>query len=261
MKRIFKVFAASILIFSMFSSSIVHAQEPEPIKVDVLTYLVLKAVADQLGSLESIADINDLNISIVLNTVPSIAGRPTGGPTTLDVLLAAIEGETNAWAHYMVYAEVAENEGFPEIARVFRATGNAELQHADDQWEIAQTLGATVRPQAGAVTSGTTAENLQSGIDGETYEFAIMYPDFYHQAIVDGNVSARRIFNFALRAEAVHSVNYQRLLDVLNGDGDFSAFEYVYRCPVCGDIQFERPENCVICRTPGAQYISYNEED
>jgi rubrerythrin len=228
------------------------AEDTRPFILEGRTYLPLRVIAERLGALISY---DSATHTVIVENVPTISGRPTGA-TTLDNLLAAIEGETTAWATYMAYAEVADAEGYPEIARVFRATANAELQHADDQWELAQQLGATVRPGAGEVSVGTTRQNLQSGIDGETYEFAIMYPDFYQRAIADGENDSRRIFNLALRAEAVHSVNYQLLLDAMD-TGDFSDFENVYRCPVCGDVVFELPEFCPICRVPGAQYVVY----
>jgi rubrerythrin len=227
-------------------------EDTKPFILEGRTYLPLRILGEKLGAY---INYDDATHTVIVATVPSITARPTGG-TTLENLLAAIEGETTAWASYVAYADVAEAEGFAEVARLFRATADAELQHADDQWVIAQSLGATQRPQAGEVNAGDTRQNLQSGINGETYEFAIMYPDFYQRAIADGETSTRRIFNYALRAEAVHSVNYTMVLDAMDS-ADFSDFAAVYRCPICGDVCFDLPDNCAICRTPGDQYIVY----
>lgn len=174
---------------------------------------------------------------------------------TLENLLYAVEGETNANAKYLAFAEVAEQEGYALIAKVFRATADAELKHADDEYAMALLAGEVERPVAGEVTVGTTAENLQTAIDGETAEFTGMYPDFIEVATAENMYDAVSLFNLAMQAEAVHAGIYQELLaDTENVD---PKFETVYRCPVCGNIVTDNTDACAICNVPGADFIAY----
>ncbi|MCL2153220.1 MAG: rubrerythrin family protein, partial [Oscillospiraceae bacterium] len=156
-------------------------------------------------------------------------------------LYAAVQGETNATATYKAFAAKAEADGYPVIARLFLATADAEAKHAEDEWAVLVSMGATARPTADTPTVGTTAENLQAAFDGETYEYTEMYPGFVATAVAEGMnenpYNARRIFNLASQAEAVHAGNYA---DVLANLGDLAyintKYAVVYRCPVCGEI-------------------------
>ena len=181
---------------------------------------------------------------------------------TYNNLYAAVQGETNAAAHYRAFALKAEVDGYPVIALLFNATADAEAKHADDEWAILQSMGATVRPVAEAVTVGTTAENLQAAFDGETYEYTVMYPDFVAAAQAEGMSDARRIFNFAMRAEEVHAGNFADVLANLSDAAYInSKYGVVYRCVTCGEVVTSRPNRCPICGANGDTFVMYEEVD
>ena len=194
----------------------------------------------------------------LFSSMPALA-TSAAADTTYDNLYASVQGETNANATYKAFAAKAYEEGYPEVARLFLATADAEAKHAADEWAILVDMGATVRPVAEVPTVGTTAQNLQAAIDGETYEYTIMYPGFVATAEAEGATAARRIFNFAMRAEQVHAGNYADVLAHL-ADAAYLKATYgtVYRCPVCGEVVTDRPSRCPICGTDGSAFVVYS---
>ena len=110
--------------------------------------------------------------------------------STKDNLAAAFAGESQANRKYLMFAEQAEKDGFKGVAKLFRATAEAETIHAF----------AEFRANGGV---GTTAENLQAAINGETYEFSEMYPPMIKEAEAEGDKTAARVFHFANEAEKV----------------------------------------------------------
>lgn len=151
--------------------------------------------------------------------------------TTKENFETAFAGESQANRKYLMFAEQADKEGYPGVAKLFRAAAAAETIHAF----------AEFRANGGV---GTTAQNLQAGIDGETFEFTQMYPPMVDQANAEGNKNAARIFRFAKEAEKVHATLYKEALaDMKGADG----VDY-YVCPICGYIHKGKPTgNCPIC--------------
>ncbi|MDF2635899.1 MAG: Rubrerythrin [Pelosinus sp.] len=152
-------------------------------------------------------------------------------------------GESQANMKYLAFAKKAEIDGFPQVAKLFRAAAEAETIHAHSHLKA---LGKIK----------TTAENLQAGIDGETYEFSEMYPQFIKEAEAEENTSAAlRSFTLASEAEKVHAVLYKKALDNLNNK---ESFPY-YLCTVCGHIhEGTAPDSCPIC---GAKAQAYKKFD
>jgi rubrerythrin len=171
-------------------------------------------------------------------------------------LYASVQGETNAAAAYRAFAVKAEADGYPVIARLFRTTADAEAKHADDEWAILVSMGATVRPVAATPTVGTTLENLQAAFDGETYEYTVMYPTFLATAQAEGMTEAARIFRFAKGAEEVHAGIYKDLLTNIN-NFDSKKYGVIYRCPTCGNIILMNPVKCPICGVIADDLIMY----
>ena len=192
--------------------------------------------------------------------VLALGGKPkkvASYPETVKSLMHAVAGEIEANAKYRAFADVAEKEGRKEIAAIFRVIAEAELQHADDEFSIAQSLSKVERPKAGKVTAGTTKENLQAAIDGETEEYTKMYPEFVNIADEEHMVDARLIFILAKLAEEVHAGIYA---DLLRNIGKFDKDKYaqIYRCPECGNIILKvRPKYCPICAEPGEALKDY----
>jgi len=178
-------------------------------------------------------------------------------PETLKSLMYAVAGETEANAKYRAFADVAEKEGHKEIAAIFRVIAEAELQHADHEFGIAQSLGKVERPKADKVAAGTTKENLQTAIKGETDEYTQMYPEFINIAEKEHMVDARLIFILAKLAEEVHAGIYSDLLENID-KFDKDKYAQIYRCPECGNIILRvRPRYCPICAEPGKDLKEY----
>jgi len=153
--------------------------------------------------------------------------------TTLDNLKEAFAGESQAFQKYVNFARKAEQEGFHSIAKLFRTVAEAEKIHAEGH----------LRAMEGV---GTTAQNLQEAVDGETYEYTTMYPPMLRQSEAD-NHKARRMFGYAVEAEAAHARLYAMALDAVKQGKDLAGAEF-YLCPVCGYIEIGKPtKECPIC--------------
>ena len=160
---------------------------------------------------------------------------------TTNNLKEAFSGESQASQKYLAFAQKAEKEGFRNIATLFRTTAEAERIHAQGH------LGAMDG-------IGSTAENLGAAIAGETYEYTQMYPPMLKQAEADGH-KAKRMFDYAVKAEAVHARLYQLALEAVQKGKDLPQ-DQIYLCPVCGDIEFGAPpENCPVCKAKGSSFI------
>lgn len=146
-------------------------------------------------------------------------------------LMEAFAGESQANRKYLAFAKKAEKEGYPQVAKLFRAAAEAETVHAH----------AHLRA-LGQVKS--TAENLKAAVEGETHEFKHMYPDMIEAAKEEGNKAAERSFAYANEVEQVHASLYQRALDNLDSldEADYHV------CSICGyTCENEPPEKCPVC--------------
>lgn len=159
---------------------------------------------------------------------------------TLENLAEAFAGESQANRKYLAFAMKADEEGYKQAARMFRAAAEAETVHAI----------AHLRAMSGV--SGT-ADNLKTAIEGETFEYKDMYPDMITQAEADGHKAALRSFDYANQVEKIHADLYQKVLDNLQ-KGDAEQLYYV--CPVCGyTCEDEAPERCPVCNAKGSRFI------
>ncbi len=160
--------------------------------------------------------------------------------STLDNLMDAFAGESQANRKYLAYSKKAEKEGKLNAAKLFKAASDAETIHALKHFEVAGKVGGT-------------ADNLKDAVAGETHEYKDMYPDFVKLAQAEGNKAALKSFEFAMKAEEVHARLYQEALDSL----DDAEEVFYYLCPVCGNIEKSVPEKCSICGVPGDKFIKY----
>jgi rubrerythrin len=159
---------------------------------------------------------------------------------TKDNLREAFAGESQANQKYKAFAKKAEQDGFSNVARLFRTTAEAERIHAEGHLKSLAEIGST-------------AENLKAAIAGETYEHTSMYPPMLEQAEAEAH-RAKLMFGYAVKAEAVHAELYKRALEAVEQNKDVAEARF-YLCPVCGYIEFGvPPENCPICGTPGARF-------
>ena len=161
-------------------------------------------------------------------------------PTTQENLATAFAGESQANRKYLAFARAAEKDGYPQIAKPFRAAAEAETTHA--LAHLANMGGV-----------GTTRENLEAAVAGETYEFEKMYPPMVEQAKAEGH-RGKTMLGFANAAEKVHARLFKQALDALASGKDLAAMD-VYVCPVCGDVEFgEAPGKCPICGAPASRF-------
>jgi len=159
---------------------------------------------------------------------------------TTDNLQEAFAGESQANRKYLAFAKKADEEGYPQAARLFRAAAEAETIHAHNHLRALKGIGST-------------ADNLKEAVAGETHEFKNMYPDMIAAAQAEGNKEAERSFSYANEVEKIHAGLYQQLLDGLSKD----MAQYVYWvCPVCGyTAEKEHPERCPVCNAKGDRFI------
>ncbi len=178
---------------------------------------------------------------------------PTG--KTLDNLMAAFNGESNAHARYLAFAQKADGEGYGDVATLFRAAARAEEIHAANHAAVITKMGGTPKADVKQPEVKSTKENLQAAIQGETYEKDTMYPEFIAQARKEGNRDALQTLNFAKSAEIEHAKLYTASLNGLDGLKN-SKGKTLYVCTVCGftteKVDFEK---CPACFNPKDRYV------
>lgn len=155
--------------------------------------------------------------------------------TTQDNLKEAFAGESQANRKYLAFADKADQEGYKQVAKLFRAAADAETVHAKNHLRV---MGGV----------GRTDDNLRSAISGETSEFKDMYPEFIRQAKME-KVSDAVILSFdiANQVEKIHAGLYKNALDDLgrNRETDYHV------CQICGNtVEGEAPDRCPVCNAP-----------
>lgn len=153
---------------------------------------------------------------------------------TQDNLAAAFVGESQANRKYLAFAKKADQDGYRQVARLFRAAAAAETVHAH----------AHLRVMGGI---RDTAANLAAAIEGEGHEYKEMYPAFLAEADRDGNKPAAVSFRNALAVEEIHHGLYSDALAAVETGGDLPATS-IRVCSVCGNTVYgDPPETCPIC--------------
>lgn len=160
---------------------------------------------------------------------------------TIDDLKAAFAGESQANRKYLAFARKAEEEGFPQIARLFRAAAAAETIHAHNHFKAMDGVKST-------------AENLQAAIAGENYEVVSMYPPMLAEAETEGHSRGARSFRWALEVEKIHEALYRKAAEIQARGKDTPAVEY-YVCPICGYTHEGPMEGkCPVCGAPSEKF-------
>jgi rubrerythrin len=171
---------------------------------------------------------------------------------TVQNLLAAFEGESNAHAKYTAFGVKADADGLSGAASLFRAAARAEQIHAANHARVIKQMGGEAKCEIHAVETGTTLENLKAALEGEQYEVAVMYPGFLAEAKEHNNTAAMRTFTGAMEAEKTHARLYGEAIALLVGgkkDTWIAATRDFYVCPVCGYTSEteEEHEHCPVC--------------
>lgn len=156
---------------------------------------------------------------------------------TEENLKTAFAGESQANRKYLAFAKKAEEEGFPNTAKLFRAIAEAETVHAHNHLRTLKMIRST-------------KENLQAALNGEIYEFTEMYPEFIRVAIREGMDNASLIFNYANQVEKIHGELYKKAIGSIDQNKDIEEKEF-FVCQVCGyTAEGEAPNVCPICGAP-----------
>ena len=159
---------------------------------------------------------------------------------TLENLMAAFAGESQANRKYLAYAQAADKEGLSGVAKVFRAAAAAETIH-------------THLKNAGKI--GDTAANLQDAIGGETYEFTKMYPEMIKEAEAEGQTAVAKYMDMVNKVEEVHANLYKKAA------ADNHAFDNVdfYVCKVCGYTHEGPCDSCPVCGAKAAAFFKVDD--
>ena len=164
---------------------------------------------------------------------------------TASNLRSAFAGESQAHMRYLIFADKAKKEGFPNVARLFDAIAYAERVHATSHFNVLKDLGQT-------------ADNLEAAIGGETYEVEEMYPAFVAVAELQEEKAAVRSNSWALEAEKIHAALYGVAKAAVE-DGKDIGVESVLVCSVCGHtVQGEAPDRCPICNSKREKYREFS---
>lgn len=178
---------------------------------------------------------------------------------TVNNLITAYTGETTASAKYAAYAKKAQEEGFTQIALLFKATSASEKIHANNHRSVLEDMGQTVPDVKPQYTVRTTKENLADAITGESYEITTMYPEFLTAANAADNQLALTSLNYAYRTEQRHKPLYEKALAALQNNEMKSLSAEYYVCPTCGNTYDSvPPKRCRISMTNSERFVKIN---
>jgi rubrerythrin len=134
------------------------------------------------------------------------------GTKTHDNLKEAFAGESQANRRYLYFAKVADVEGYPEVAGLFKDTADGETGHAHGHLDFLKQVGdpATGQP------IGVTRQNLLSAVAGETYEYETMYPGMAKTARQEGFEDIAEWFETLAKAEKSHAGRFAKAAETLD---------------------------------------------
>lgn len=163
---------------------------------------------------------------------------------TKNNLEAAFAGESQAHMRYLIFSKKAEEEGFPNITKLFKAIAFAEQVHATNHYAALGNINST-------------EDNLQVAIDGETYEVEEMYPVFNEVAKFQGEKGGERTTRWALEAEKIHAGMYQKAKQAVAEGRDIEIAK-VQICSICGyTVEGDAPDRCPICEATKDRFVTF----
>ena len=180
---------------------------------------------------------------------------------SIENLKKAITGETGANAKYTLFAKIAQNEGYPNVSKMFAAAAAAEAVHIKNHNAALVKLGEKeFTAPVPEITPGTTAENLKAAIEGETYEYTTMYPEFVEAAKAEKSAAAITTFTWAKDAEKKHAQLYTATLNSLTANGNDNAVSSTwYLCPKCGNLydNIAGVQSCEFCANKSSSFQQF----
>lgn len=160
---------------------------------------------------------------------------------TDDNLKSAFATKAQTSRMYMAFSEAAEEEGYRQIAKLFRAAAESETVHAMHH----------LRTSGGVLS---TAENLKVSIERENLEHSKTYAEFIEQSKKEGNSQATLGFNYAKKVEMDHERNFMEAESTLKADKDLP-LKRLFVCQICGQIHVsDPPKTCPVCGNPSEMF-------
>jgi rubrerythrin len=155
------------------------------------------------------------------------------GELTQRNLYEAFVGEAKAYHRLLAYARKADDEDFPQVAKLFRAVAAAEGVHTSRHLEF-----------LGEVVVQGTEENMRSSFDREMAANQVFYPEFIREAEAEGERRAAISFSHARDVEEGHAALYKNALNAMLRDEEYD----FYVCDICGYVaEREAPDICPVC--------------
>jgi rubrerythrin len=186
----------------------------------------------------------------------SVTPTTDAGATTFQNLQDAFKGESTASAKYEAYSKKAEEEGYHEIAMLFKAASVSEKIHANNHKGVLAQGSQKVPVITPEFTVKSTKENLKDAITGEGYEISTMYPEFLTNASTAKNQLAMLSLNYAYKTEKKHKPFYEKALAALETNTVKSLPSVYFVCPVCGNTYDAAvPDRCGISMTSGEKFL------
>jgi len=173
-------------------------------------------------------------------------------------LRSSYGGESMAHMRYKVWADKAEKDGFPNVARLFNAVSHSEHVHAWNHFSRLRGVPGDFQVVAGAVFgAGATADNLAGAMGGEWSEIEEMYPMYITVAEAQGEEGAVRSMSNALAAEKTHHALYARAKTAVEAGAD-AELGVIHVCDMCGaTMEGDAPDNCPVCGALKEFFITF----
>jgi rubrerythrin len=170
----------------------------------------------------------------------------------------AFSGESQAHIRYLLFGDIAEREGFRNVARLFRAIAYAETIHASGHFNnLAYLNGGYITIGMAGFGPGKTLKNLGIAIEGETFEIEEMYPVYKDTARFQDEKGAERSFDWAYQTEQIHAKMFKKAKEAVNHGKDVDIGE-IQICSVCGHtVEGSAPEKCPLCGASREKYKAF----
>ncbi len=173
-------------------------------------------------------------------------------------LRSAYGGESQARNRYDIWGDIAKKDGYPNVARLFHCTADAEKIHAGLHFKAMKDVkGDFLVASMAGFGIGSTSENLAAARGGEVFEYTEMYPAYIEVAQMQGEEEAVKAMRFAVEAEKIHAELFGKAKEAVDSGKDLDS-EKIYLCPVCGFVSLTGEEEvCPLCGCKRAIFVEY----
>jgi rubrerythrin len=178
--------------------------------------------------------------------------------TTKQNLKNAFSGESQAHVRYIIFSDIAEHQGYNNVARLFKAIAYAERIHSTNHFKnLAYLKGGHLTVSMAGFGLGDTLQNLSTAIEGETYEINEMYPAYLEIAQSQGEEGATKSFGWAYEAEKTHARFFKKAKEAVTKKNDLN-LDQMQICSICGyTVEGNAPEECPICMAKKKKFKKY----